>query len=81
MIEKFKNAQFPDWETYSDPDEEDVYLVAIVPTGKSNIPYPHFYALANFEDGEWNVTMPEKPAYKEVEVIGWMPLPPFLKED
>lgn len=81
MIERFKNAQFPDWETYSEPEEEDTYLVAIVPKGKCNIPFPHFYAFANYEDEKWDVKMTERSVYKDVEVIGWMPLPPFLEED
>ena len=65
------------WNGYSNPTESDTYIVAWVFQHKE-CPYPHFYAVADWdaEEKEWE-SINDEP----IDILAWMPLPDFYKED
>lgn len=58
------------------PDEEDCYIVAWLPKGEqSRADAPHYYAIWSYEDGEWQIYVPNNYADKEITLLAWMELP------
>ena len=58
------------------PDTEDSYIVAWLLKGKhSRADTPHYYAIWNYEDGEWQIDMPNVFDGKEIILLAWMELP------
>lgn len=64
------------------PDTEDCYIVAWLPKGEqSGADSPHYYAIWSYEDGEWQIYVPNNFADKEIILLAWTELPePYHKE-
>lgn len=68
---------------YEIPNKDDCYIVAWLPKGEqSRADSPHYYAIWSYEDGEWQIYVPNVFANKEIILLAWMELPnPYHKED
>lgn len=64
------------------PDTEDCYIVAWLPKGgQCKADSPHYYAIWSYEDGEWQIYVPNDFAGKEIVLLAWTKLPePYHKE-
>ena len=64
------------------PDTEDCYIVAWLPKeGQCKADSPHYYAIWSYEDGEWQIYVPNDFAGKEIILLAWAELPePYHKE-
>ncbi len=64
------------------PDTEDCYIVAWLPKeGQCKADSPHYYAIWSYEDGEWQIYVPNDFAEKEIILLAWTELPePYHKE-
>lgn len=58
------------------PDTEDCYIVAWLPKGEqSRADAPHYYAIWSYEDGEWQIYVPNDFVGKEIVLLAWTELP------
>lgn len=64
---------------YELPEEEDIYLIAWL-RDDCKCPYPHFYEMAEFTDGEWHFERIEKKC-DDFTVLAWHELPEFYNEE
>lgn len=64
------------------PGTEDCYIVAWLPkVGQCKADSPHYYAIWSYEDGEWQIYVPNDFADKEIVLLAWTELPePYNKE-
>lgn len=64
------------------PDTEDCYIVAWLPkVGQCKADSPHYYAIWSYEDGEWQIYVPNDFTGKEIILLAWTELPePYHKE-
>ena len=69
--------QIGGWIPCSEPPKYDgSYIVAWLPKGmKSKANTPHYYAVWGFQDGEWDIDVPEEYKKQEIELMAWQPLP------
>lgn len=61
--------------SYEIPDKDDCYIVAWLQKGE------HYYAIWSYEDGEWQIYVPNNFTDKEIILLAWTELPePYYKE-
>lgn len=64
------------------PEVEDTYIIAWLP--KNTKRKECFYAIANFESGEWDLSLMQDRIdfWGEIEIWAWRELPePYILED
>lgn len=68
--------------SYEIPDTEDCYIVAWLPkVGQCKADSPHYYAIWSYENGDWQIYVPNDFADKEIILLAWTELPePYHKE-
>lgn len=68
--------------SYEIPNKDDCYIVAWLPKGEqSSADSPHYYAIWSYEDGEWQIYVPNNFTDKEIILLAWTELPePYYKE-
>ena len=79
-IHALEEVQARNKKVWHRPDEipytEDSYIVAWLPKGEqSRADTPHYYSIWSYEDGEWQIYVPNNFAGKEIILIAWIELP------